>query len=350
MHRELNMGPRYFALLIIILIMHISAHSKAALPEKQPLVNDESSMIGIELPNWTGFQISFSNQPIELGLIPNKKENSALLIGFPILGHYRGEGYNLRKRLALIQFDPRDLLRNLPEKAEDALIKLLNTDKQHFPKVLNALDIRFNALITGTVQEPAYNSPDNSYNLVYHFWGGLWHKNAQNVVAFYNDNFYMGIFNAHGVKAKDVGFESFTQLLVSWHSPEHMSPDNARIIVEKNYAFSSFWAIAVSSDKKHISVTLFLLANTTDSENFIVRALHESKNLFELKTKIDLLFSQTKHNFSAVDQQIVKNWIDRIFNITGADYEKLLLISQRNTISNLMSLQRELNFLESLKN
>src|SRR5438045_1141091 len=95
---------------------------------KTALTEDESAPGGIfpHISNWTGFQINYSGQPIVIGLTPDKPFDApALLIGFPAMGHYRGELYNLRKRLALIQFNPKDSAQNMPEKLRELLSKQL---------------------------------------------------------------------------------------------------------------------------------------------------------------------------------------------------------------------------------
>ena len=310
----------YLKLAILLSNAHSTIWPSATsngLKTKTDLTNDVSSYGNIfkDIPEWNGFQLNFSGQPIELGKIPNTKtKEPALLIGFPIIGHYRGEGYDFFKRLALIQFDPKTVIENIPQSIEQELLIQLKVGSAELRKKLESIDIRFNAIALGEIQEPQFDSPDKSYNVVFHFWGGLWHKLPENIVDFYSDTFNVGIFEPYGVRPKYIKFNTIGPIEVNWHAPEHISPDNARLFIEPNHHFVSFWALAVAQDKKHISITYFLIAYTSEAEKQLAKALFNAKNLVELKKNIDTIENQ-KVKFTDSDIQSLHNWVDMVLKI-----------------------------------
>jgi hypothetical protein len=325
--------------LIVIIIIPLITLANNALQQKQQLTPDASSFeIAFDkIPNWAGFQLSFSNQPIEIGLMPGNK-NPLLLLGFPVIGDYAAE-YNFKKRLALIQFNPHNIMTYLPEELASALAKLLGLQSSELNQALNKLQVRFNSIIMGNVLNPVLDSADKSYNLVYHFWGGLRHKTAENVVNFYEENMHIGLFAPQGIKPKDLVINNFGTYNVNWHAPEHISPNNARFYIENNKNWSSFWAVAVAPDKTQISITYFLLANNTESENLIASILHKSKNIVELKQNITkiLMLEPEKSNY---DRQVLTNWIDTILKIVDP-----VLVNQLQQ-EELYTLERELRALK----
>jgi hypothetical protein len=333
------MKTLYYLFLSVQIITPIIL-ARNGLQQKQPLIQDESTF-GTEfntIKNWSGFQLSFSDQTIEVGLMPGSKI-PLLLLGFPVIGDYAAE-YNFKKRLALIQFDPKNIYSYLPKELAYALAQLLNIQESELNQALSKLQIRFNSIILGTVLNPVLDSPDKSYNMVYHFWGGLRHKTAENIVNFYEENMHMGLFEPVGIKPKDLIFNNFGIYNVNWHAPEHISPNNARFYVDTSKNWSSFWAIAISPDKTEISITYFLLANNTESENLIANILDTSKNIIELKQNITKALMREPEKNNEYDRQVLTHWIDTILKII--DPAMLNQLKQEE----LYNLERELRALK----
>ncbi len=258
------------------------------------------------LEDWKGFQISLTDQPLDLA-------HSGLLFGFPLIGNYNPGGYNFRKRLALIQAHPSSLKHVIPKAVQKAIEEKI--------KLEDIKDVRFSFMALGTVLDAAQDSPDNTYNLVYHPWAGIKHRDGF-TMNFFDDLIPMGLFEPDGIaavgnpEANDAGGPIALQRLfprsVNWHAPEHLSPNNARFAVARNRSFSSFWAVAITPDKTALSITYFLLANNHEAEHFLAKHLNEATSILALDNS--LMGALMEAPFSEADKITVNNWMSSLYS------------------------------------
>ena len=221
-----------------------------------------------------------------------QKFGTCYLNTIPLIGHYQnkktkeqgatiGEYYNLKKRIAFIECSPTCLI--LPHALLDEIGAILDipydipVKEQLSQLIMRIPTIAFNIVFSSNVEEPLQDSdrkpnsnilPQKTYNLVYHPWTG----NYATSIGKMNDYCvypYMGYFAASGVSNASgdefsphgpLTYNQLAQKQVHWHGA--MSPDNARIAIDKKRDISTFWAAAFSEDKKYLTVSYHLLFNT----------------------------------------------------------------------------------------
>lgn len=314
-----------FSMLVYSIFMSITLNvhglGNTSLNKPKGEVIQDQVTFGLYFPainNWQGFQVSYSNDPLEVAT------NNKLIFGVPYMGHYRGEGYNFRKRLGLINFDPNMLTRSMPNTLGVALAQQLNTPEENLADALASKKIVFSSIILGTVLEPANDSSNNTYNLIYHAWAGSFVPQRKgNHMGFFNINAPMGVFSADGAsvvaipKVDAIAFNTFSPKGINWHHPQHLSPNNARISINAGRAFSTFWAAAVSPDKANVSITYFLTANTPQSEEWLAQILNKSRTIQELSNNISPAIARSGW-LSDQDKDTLQNWLNTIITTLGA--------------------------------
>lgn len=281
------------------------------------------------LTNINDFRI-IENKAFELNLTSQKIErakNNYLIFGAPYLGHYRSEAYNFNKRLGLVKFRSSDLNKILPDSLKKYIKKYFNLKSPNWVKELkekiNSINISSN--IFGTLKDQKHKPKDSAYNIIYHAWVGSWpqYKN-KNYMDFLLDVIDVGVFepyNAQEISRLDlnktkkdgdyidsVAFNKVKTEPITWHFPEHLSPNNLLIKLLDNRNLSSFWILAISSDKKRLSIDQFIVFHNLKTENWFLNLLSKSKNIKELKFNINKEVKRTLW-LSSFDKIILKNWI-----------------------------------------
>lgn len=309
-------------LVIIILFANPILSQDYLMPKLTNPIEDATSIYTNfnDIKNWKEFQVNLSKHLLEI------IENAGLLFGISTIGNY-GSEYNFRKRLALILLqNPKDYalfpfsdrwfrwqtsLNLLDKKIEWNVFRENAESPLEFQKRLKEIDVQINYIILGTVIDAKKDSEDKSYNMIYHTWAGLWHRKNQ-LMEYFNEKIKLGIFENHGLKTdliNDIGLFRFLPVDLSWHDPQAISPNNARIRINPKQQFSSFQIVAISQDKQHLNYSVFLLANTNKSEGFLADILNNSNNILELGKNLIKALTINKEKFNSDDLNAIKLWI-----------------------------------------
>jgi len=251
--------------------------------------------------------------------------------GIPMMGHYRSEAYNFRKRLALIQLDPAWLPNVLSTEIKDSLAQVLSVQQtvtaESLFDHLKSVDTQFIAIALGQVQDSTLDAPQPAYNLVFHPWLATWEPGRTIVpnlgITMPNFNspisvgvFGGGIYQAEHTSSAQAPVGSFGIRNVNWHDGAYFSPDNLRLGLVPACGYSRFWVVAVSEDHQHVSFTHFLVANSQDSEQLLSQVFLNSRNLWGSTTPLAFIYGKPGLTQEA-DRNSVQGWFNTLFRAIG---------------------------------
>ncbi|MEX0939726.1 MAG: hypothetical protein WDZ41_00010 [Candidatus Babeliales bacterium] len=255
----------------------------------------------------------------------------SLLTGIPAIGIY-GTPYNFRERHALIRVDPLFLIAALPATLSQALKKAFNM--QDLENILKNKTVFAQIIINGLLNNQ--DARNKSYNMVFHPFGYAFTKQQ-----FFNDNIPMGIFDSNSLRTADIASNTFSALNVNAHTPQDISPNNAKIHVE-NRELSTFWSAAYSLNKQYLALTYHILVNTPQQQQALAQKTQAANNLGDLLTS----FALWKDSLSPIDALIIQDAIDTIDAILdGSEY-----LEQGELVKTLKKLTRELKGLHNKLN
>lgn len=322
------MKKLFLFLLIIINSINPKFNLNLVDKNKSSLTLDAAnSMLG----RYKGFELNFSNFPIELA------KNNRLIFGALYMGHYRSEAYNFNKRLAYINFTPNMLKHTLPNTLKKYLKNYFKLNSNNWLDTLkaNLNEIHFSTTIFGTLLDKKNEPIDDTYNVIYHSWVGSWpeHRYKEHM-NFFREDINVGIFNPIGVKKvtkkflnktpKDgdyidgATFDKTKKEPITWHSPQHISPNNLRIQLSKKKNLNSFWSIATSQDKKRLSINYILIANNLKAEEWLLDILSKSKNILDIYNNIEKELPEADW-LTKTDKKILLNWLKVVTNSAKKD-------------------------------
>jgi len=211
-------------------------------------------------------------------IINRVASNLGLFAGVPTIGHYRGDGYNLRKRLALVSLPLDRMNRYLPENVLNVLVGVQGLYAEKFGRFQSEVqqkNIKVYFMMHGMVEN--LDQDNNSHNMVYHPWVASWSPTRHQA-----PNIEMGIFDAHGVAplngASDMPFNRLEARNVSTHpvaTPvgyeqlDAMSPDNARFAITPDTPIATFWSVARTQDREHVIIVFHVLALNQAGEQLL---------------------------------------------------------------------------------
>lgn len=309
MKRKLPMKKWW--ILTCLVALYAQANMQNLTNKKQALTPDNTTFDYGQLhaiADWKGFQLPFANTPLFVS------KNMGLLLGYPAIGVYNAEGYNLRKKLIMATIPVKAFMQALPMPLQKMIHGFVNID------IVKNSTASFIAL--GTVMDQKADSPDQSYNIVFHPWAGLRYINNDSI-NFFEENVPMGIFEADGVQElgdknlnsnspmANLSFNQLSAKNINWHAPAHMSPNNAQFRVVPGRQFATFLAIALTPDNSHLSLTYFLLANSKEAELLIARSAQKANTFNELDQYITELLLEAP--FSAEDKNTVNQWLSTMY-------------------------------------
>ncbi|MBF0207368.1 MAG: hypothetical protein HQK53_10815 [Oligoflexia bacterium] len=292
----------------------------------------------------TEFYLNATTTPLDMD------ERAVHIRGEALVGHYSAP-YNYRARLALIRLEVQSIKNVLPDSLRDSLAKALGVVPTnlfaHLEAPALAATIRFSSIVLGDVIDSANDSPDATYNLIYHPWSWLrqvqipWGAAAPGAPAvlvspFFSENVKMGIFDAGGVYFLNdlndsITFGSLADRNVNYHALDPagnrgiFSPNNARFGIVRACNFSTFWAVAISTvpNDNHINITHFLIANNRQSEDFLMNSVFDptTNNLHDVRTKINAAIGAAAPLHPVLvnpaDRANLKYWTDTVAHALG---------------------------------
>lgn len=269
-------------------------------------------------------------------LIKSESFHAPFFYGIPAIGYYDPEEYNWRKRIFLGRLLANSLSQIIPK-------NIINVIESATKNKFEKLNLILNTIILGIVLKPNNDAPVaktknnqnyKQYNLSYHMWIQSWEEYYDEKTRKAKDEFELniklGIFDPKGLiqltkegtgVTEDNYIIDFGKLApavnVHFHG-SRFSPNNAFIGIQPDQAFSSFWALAISQDDKHVSLTYFLLANTEKAENLIIKIFSENKNSAEIVKNIE----KYKKNLKQDDFNILKDYFINLNKIIPEEKEE----------------------------
>lgn len=354
------MFNKFLYILLFFTLDLKSSNNINSLKSNNP-IQDASSQIFFEnIKDWKEFQVNLTPDALQLG------SNTTLLFGIPLMGHYNAD-YNYLKRLALISINPiiderfpvgdkwyRLMLANILDtwpKEKKITWEMFGDSPKYSSQLtdrIKKMDVKLNFIILGTVIDPKNDSPDKSYNLIFHPWVGLWHKKG-NLMEFFNEDIQVGIFDENGLRypIADIARYGWEPINVIWHAPASISPNNARVPINTTFEFSRFASVAISDDKQYMSMSFFLLANTIKGENFLVNIIHKSNNILQLGQNLRKAISENKEKFSKQSLESISGWLNALSALLPINMDFIPEVPLKDQISNLYNLNIQLRNLDN---
>lgn len=318
----------YLSALLIGSILIFAQDSKAQeiketkiLKSKEPFIlrlNKNFDLVPFEAAS--KFEIGLSNNLYLQMLDTSGKPLYGLTLGIPQIGKYQSP-YALSSTIALIDLPGKDLAKALPKEVKAEILKQLGKDEsEDLSDILTNLDTTYLLSINGPVI--GLRPTDNRLirNLMYHTWVGQWHQEPNSaIIKYFSQPISITISDPINLEPKDMQINKFVDLSVHYHGPGEMfSPNNMIINIKPNSNFSSFWAIAISKDKKHLIANRFLLANNDVAEEALSNALNNAINLDTLMDELeefnDSLDSTNILNASEDDKEAISSWLTSLIS------------------------------------
>lgn len=198
----------------------------------------------------------------------------------PYIGHYqnpgtlaegrtRGDQYNFRVRLALIQYRDGAFGVFLPAVIRGALARAGFVDLSR---------VEFSAQVLGTfvnpVQAPFTPATKDTCNIAYHSVVRRWRGTG---MADFNEPVACGVFALNGAAAVPGGMavDRLAELSVYYHDRVALSPDVGRVFLLPGRGIVTFWTVAVYQGRAQ--VTFNVIANNAQTEHLLL-ALTEQRN------------------------------------------------------------------------
>lgn len=222
----------------------------------------------------------------------------------PLIGHYqnagtkgrttRGEYYNARVSIALIEHQPTALAAVVPDSIRTALaaagIRDLST-VEFYTNIMGDFVFSEEAPIGGNV---------NSCNVAFHpvliRWRGTGAAHF-NTAAKKEPKLQAGIFEAHGVSEKSGGiaFNRLSALDVNYHGA--FSPDNGRFNYDPSSALATFWVVGVYNGH---AIVVFNLLTTNETTEALLLAITRQTNFDGVLRVMRSMSSAISHGDAAV--------------------------------------------------
>ena len=301
------MLPLFLLLFSLLNCMH---YSSTAILEDIEKIENKAALLNVSSSE---FDYSFlTRKSYNPKIIPNL----ALSGEIPAIGVY-ATPYELRKRLALIQSDPKraassisrpfaeQLLNQLGYSVQDALETVspnapenIKTKAIHdfLGQILESMgtNVTFNIALWG-----ASPAPNNMYNIAFHPVVSNWLYENNTLVPGvqwinspldpkiryprYNVNMPAGLFDPKGVEVKpgsnSIAFNTFSLQNIITHASnradyyDDMSPNNVHFGVTPNRKISSFWTALFSPKKEKLALTFNILINDQALEEALEKEL-----------------------------------------------------------------------------
>lgn len=239
--------------------------------------------------------------------IPDQEmETFRLQIGVPAIGHYQ-PGYPMRLRYVYLNV-PKHLMARIVPQALWNQVK----NAPHF----------FGQIMVHGLSREEYSRQHEIFqenNLIFHPFAYAFMKQQ-----FFSTSVPMGIFNASGIAPASSGsitFNNFKPQGVNPHTPNALSPNNARFKLSGCPMFCSFWSAAYSQNKQYATATYHLLINNRDLVATFEQQLSTPKNIDEL-----LMLLWRYHDYKDVDM-FIKTIIKMIFNDPLSEHHYLLKLN-----------------------
>ncbi len=195
----------------------------------------------------------------------------------PLIGHYQnpdtkkkgqthGDTYNVRTRIALIEFDKNALERVAPQSVRTILAQNGFADLSKVEFYANII-----SNFVHTEQTP-FGAATNSCNVAFHPIIRRWRGSG---FANFNIAVNAGIFEPNGVSAHSGGiaFDNLGSLDTHYHDREAFSPDNGRFNIDPQRGIVTFWVVGVHSG--HANVTFTIMANNEVTEQLLLRLTNQ---------------------------------------------------------------------------
>jgi hypothetical protein len=200
-------------------------------------------------------------------------ENSAMYLPkVPVLVFYNSEGLSFAGVIAGVRLPLQSAWSKLPDDLKTSLGNISGYSTE--------VCVIFNDL--GDLRDKPHA------NLFYHSWFfPSWKYGDKSQSA----SLPMGIFNPRNVleaPSHKISLGSLTPQSVNPHD-QHLSPDNARLVIDAKSPVSSFFAVAKDDSSKKCIITQHIVLNDNSAGGIlegVMASLERSNNLFELKNNL----------------------------------------------------------------